>query len=235
MVVLVVKNWEKFQHYNKRNPPWIKLHRSILTDHKLTKLSYASRLLASLLWLLASEKNGEIEYDIEMISFRVNMTETVTTKSLKELMDSGFFTLKNYDASNLHSTLTKSSHSVSVSESVSDSEIGGMGEREITSGRKLAIAFLDALKSAHKPALEELETEFDEMLRVHGQDKVQVILAEINNPKRRKTEANSIGKLFEFWNHFDFIKPQASKNGKHEKSPHYEYTPEMVEALRTKK
>jgi hypothetical protein len=29
---LRVKNWSEFQHYKDRNPPWIKLHRTLL-DH----------------------------------------------------------------------------------------------------------------------------------------------------------------------------------------------------------
>ena len=32
---LHIKNWGEFQHYKKRNPPWIKLHKKLLDDFPL--------------------------------------------------------------------------------------------------------------------------------------------------------------------------------------------------------
>jgi hypothetical protein len=52
--VFKVKNWKTCQHYKKRNPPWIKLHRSTLDDLDFLKLPVASKALAPYLWLLAS-------------------------------------------------------------------------------------------------------------------------------------------------------------------------------------
>jgi hypothetical protein len=50
-----VKNWAEFQHYKDRSPPWIRLHRSFLDDYDFHCLPVASRALAPMLWLLASE------------------------------------------------------------------------------------------------------------------------------------------------------------------------------------
>jgi hypothetical protein len=38
MRFLQVKNWRSFQHYGKRNPPWIKLHRALLDDYAFCAL-----------------------------------------------------------------------------------------------------------------------------------------------------------------------------------------------------
>ena len=66
------KNWHSFQHYNKRNPPWIKLHRSILDDYGFACLPVASRALAPMLWLIASEsKDGVISLASEALAFRL--------------------------------------------------------------------------------------------------------------------------------------------------------------------
>lgn len=86
------KNWRSFQHYGTRNPPWIKLHRSLLTDYAFSRLPIASKALAPLLWLLASEgKEAVIEASIEEIAFRVSMTEQEVIDGIKPLIDRGFF------------------------------------------------------------------------------------------------------------------------------------------------
>ena len=55
-----IKNWRKFQHYDKRKPLWIKLYRDILDDIRIHKLSDgAFRFLINLI-LLASEEFGEL-------------------------------------------------------------------------------------------------------------------------------------------------------------------------------
>ena len=55
VMFLTPKNWHAFQHYNKRNPPWIKLHRALLDDYEFSQLPVESRALAPMLWLIASE------------------------------------------------------------------------------------------------------------------------------------------------------------------------------------
>ena len=53
------RNWEKFQHYKNRKPPWIKLHHDLIDDREYQRLPIASRALAPQLWLMASEsKDG---------------------------------------------------------------------------------------------------------------------------------------------------------------------------------
>lgn len=63
MNYLRVKNWEEFQHYKDRNPPWIKLHRTLLDDYEFSRLQDASKAHLILIWLFASQKNGRIPDD----------------------------------------------------------------------------------------------------------------------------------------------------------------------------
>jgi hypothetical protein len=92
MAKLSVKNWSEFQHYTKRNPPWIKLHKKMLDDRQFQCLPDASRALAPMLWLLASEtKDGNLDYSLPDFAFRLHRTEKEVSTALKPLIDNGFF------------------------------------------------------------------------------------------------------------------------------------------------
>jgi len=89
---LIPKNWNNFQHYRDRCPPWIKLHRELLNDKEYMCLPLASKAIAPLLWLLASEsKNGEFDASIDELSFRLRITSKEVEQGLKPLIDNGFF------------------------------------------------------------------------------------------------------------------------------------------------
>lgn len=79
-----IKNWEKFQHYAKRRPPWIKLYHDLLDDIDWHKLSGDSAKLLISLWLLASEKDGELP-SIDIISFRLRLGKEIIIKLISEL------------------------------------------------------------------------------------------------------------------------------------------------------
>ena len=86
------KNWDKFQHYKDRCPPWIKLHRDILNDRIFASLPIANKALAPLLWLLASEsKDGSFNADSEELAFRLHIASKEIAEGLKPLIDKGFF------------------------------------------------------------------------------------------------------------------------------------------------
>jgi hypothetical protein len=91
-MILTPKNWSDFQHYKDRSPAWIKLHRGLLDDFDFHCLPVASRALAPILWLLASEyKGGEITASIEEMAFRFRMSVTDLKEAIKPLIDKGFF------------------------------------------------------------------------------------------------------------------------------------------------
>ena len=89
---LIPKNWVKFQHYKDRNPPWIKLHRDLLIDKEFMRLPLASKALAPMLWLLASEDiNGVFDADFDQLEFRLRLSQKELKDGLKPLIDNGFF------------------------------------------------------------------------------------------------------------------------------------------------
>lgn len=90
---LIPKNWDSFQHYKDRSPAWIKLHRGLLDDFAFSRLPVASRALAPLLWLLASEyEHGKITASVEEIAFRLRTSESELAQAIKPLIECGFFT-----------------------------------------------------------------------------------------------------------------------------------------------
>lgn len=91
-MILRPKSWSEYQHYKDRNPPWIKLHRDLLNDRDFMCLPIASKAIAPLLWLLASEsKIGEFNADVVELAFRLRMTEKEVNDGLKPLISKGFF------------------------------------------------------------------------------------------------------------------------------------------------
>jgi hypothetical protein len=91
-MALTPKNWDSFQHYKDRSPAWIKLHRGLLDNFEFHRLPVASKALAPMLWLLASEyENGEITASIEEIAFRFRMPIGDLKGAIKPLIDLGFF------------------------------------------------------------------------------------------------------------------------------------------------
>jgi len=91
-MTLIPKNWASHQHYKNRLPPWIKLHRELLNDRDFMCLPLASKAIAPLLWLLASEsETGQFSGDIQELSFRLRMTEKEIEDGLKSLINKGFF------------------------------------------------------------------------------------------------------------------------------------------------
>ena len=86
------KNWKSFQHYKDRSPAWIKLHKGLMTDFAFNRLPLASRALAPMLWLLASEyEGGEITASQDEIAFRLHVSLPELNEAISPLIDSGFF------------------------------------------------------------------------------------------------------------------------------------------------
>jgi hypothetical protein len=76
MQYLSVANLSKYQHYSKRNPPWVKLHREFITDYTIRTFSIPTRFLFSCLWLIASETENKIPYNLAWLSERIGMKVT---------------------------------------------------------------------------------------------------------------------------------------------------------------
>jgi hypothetical protein len=88
-----VKGWKKYQHYKNRKPPWIRLYRDLLDDMDYQQLPLASRALAPMMWLLASEDEtlaGRVQCDSRMLAFRLRCDSKEIDDGIKPLINSGF-------------------------------------------------------------------------------------------------------------------------------------------------
>ena len=88
MQYLRVKNFDKYQHYKDRNPPWVKLYRCILNDYEFCQLPIPSRLVYVFCIILASESDNRIPHDYRFLSGRCAME--VNEVVLTPLIQSGF-------------------------------------------------------------------------------------------------------------------------------------------------
>jgi hypothetical protein len=87
MRYLLVKNWDEFQHYKKRNPPWIKLYRTIVDDYHFAALKDKTKAHLLMIWLLASSAEGRVPHDAKFIASRINATEPI---ELDAIIAAGF-------------------------------------------------------------------------------------------------------------------------------------------------
>lgn len=87
---LRVRNFEKFQHYKDRNPPWIKMYRGLLDDYAFARLQDASKAHAICIMLLASQLDNRVPADPDWIAQRIGANSPV---DLDELLSSTFVEL----------------------------------------------------------------------------------------------------------------------------------------------
>ena len=98
MNYLSVKNWEEFQHYKDRDPPWIKLHRRILDDYDFSCLHDASKAHLILIWVLASQVNNKIPNDEKWIRNKTGVRDKI---DINTLIDKGFLICKRDDSKSI--------------------------------------------------------------------------------------------------------------------------------------
>lgn len=60
MRTLRIRNWQKYQHYKDRRPPWIKLHFQMLSSRDWVLASNSERVLAIASMLIASQSDNEM-------------------------------------------------------------------------------------------------------------------------------------------------------------------------------
>mgnify|MGYP001592758920 CR=1 FL=1 len=93
MQYIHIINWQKYQHYKNRRPPWIKLYSKLLRKYEFLCLQDDSKLLLIFLWLLAST----IEQDDPLIPSDVSyLKQQLPLKgkiNLQPLVQQGFIEL----------------------------------------------------------------------------------------------------------------------------------------------
>jgi hypothetical protein len=89
---LRVKDFDRFQHYKDRSPPWIKLYNAVLDDYAFSRLQDASKWHLIAIWLLASRSDNSIPDDAAWIGRMIGATQPV---ALDPLLSCGF--IERYD------------------------------------------------------------------------------------------------------------------------------------------
>ena len=110
MDYIQVKNWENFQHYKDRTPPWIKLYNHLLDDFEFSCLPDASKAHLLSIWLLASRTENKIPNNSKWISNKINATEKV---DIEILIEYGFIEKipsKNKELHNMEQDASKVLH-----------------------------------------------------------------------------------------------------------------------------
>ena len=82
-----IKDWDKFQHFKDRKPPWVKLYRDILDDPDWHELDGDSAKALVAIWLIASEdetKTGTLP-ETRKLAFRLRVTESKVLQILNKL------------------------------------------------------------------------------------------------------------------------------------------------------
>lgn len=115
---LKVRNWEQFQHYKDRNPPWIKLHFALLASEDWVTLDDASKLLAVVCMLVASRNNGLVPNNPAYLK-RVAYLDRLP--KLKPLIDCGFLEIPQADASPMQASAS-AAQAVARPETETDTE-----------------------------------------------------------------------------------------------------------------
>ena len=86
-----ISNWQEFQHYKDRNPPWIKLHNQLLDNYEFEQLTDATKGHLLCIWMLASRTNNKIVYDPSWVKRKIGANSNV---DLKSLISAGFIELQ---------------------------------------------------------------------------------------------------------------------------------------------
>jgi hypothetical protein len=92
-----VKNFNEFQHYKDRTPPWIKLYNAILDDHSFALLPDDTKWHLVGIWLLASRCDNRVPCDPDWIAGKIEAKTLIRF----DLIVSAGFIMVHGDASKL--------------------------------------------------------------------------------------------------------------------------------------
>ena len=91
-----MRNFERFQHYTDRRPPWIKLYRDLWDDPRFFSLSDAHRFMLISLFVLASQHDNKVSADMKWLKAKL-LTKSVIP--LQMFIDTGWIEAVEQDAS----------------------------------------------------------------------------------------------------------------------------------------
>lgn len=110
-----IRNFENYQHYRDRRPPWIKLYRDILRDPSFFELSDHERYHLIGLFLIASQNENLIPNNPAWLRHELNASKPI---SLEKLIATGWLEYVEQDASKVLAASTGASPDASKVASV---------------------------------------------------------------------------------------------------------------------
>jgi hypothetical protein len=87
---IIVPNWDDFQHYKDRVPPWIKLYLELADKAEWRRLTLAERGLLVSIWIAFARTRGVVRAS-ELPSF---VAASTREKHLTSLSDAGFIRIR---------------------------------------------------------------------------------------------------------------------------------------------
>ena len=75
--VIRIRNWEKFQHYKHRNPPWLRIYVELLDNPEFLRMPEVTRWHLIGLWLLAGRMHNRIPADRSFVEARLGAQQTI--------------------------------------------------------------------------------------------------------------------------------------------------------------
>ena len=86
---IVVRNWDKFQHYSNRDPAWIKFYTSLNAEDEWRQLSFAQRGLLASIWAEYARSKGRLR----VIALGQLVGQRVDKRTLEALNHAGFIAI----------------------------------------------------------------------------------------------------------------------------------------------
>ncbi len=94
--VFSVKNWERFQHYKDRDPPWVKLYRDLLTSESWVLGTDLSRVVQVASTLLAPRYSNQIPLRFDLLKrvMSLECKEAEFERAIRHLVNTGFLEIQ---------------------------------------------------------------------------------------------------------------------------------------------
>lgn len=87
MAYISIRNWEKYQHYKDRNPPWIKCYTHLLDDDDFLDLSMSERALWIMLLLRASRNGNATRSDFKGLVSDFRTETSMNPEEIREAIE----------------------------------------------------------------------------------------------------------------------------------------------------
>jgi len=102
--MITINGWEKYQHYKKDKPTWVKLYRDLLGKYEWMSLDPVERVALISLWLLAAETGNSIPNDPTWLQHRMSLPRNPDLSALEQ---AGFISIDTGSRPSLEKVYSK--------------------------------------------------------------------------------------------------------------------------------